>query len=294
MRQILYNSSAQTVRFEFPPEWEYDDITDVTLTIKDKDGDTLMAPASITLMTDTTLNVAAARFADTVYLDTGADTVYPGDKLVIDGIEGTETVTVRGYDASTRAVQLEGILRYAHATGDNVYGLFGTYTLDTSTVSTFTKGLEMTFVWTPDGYQSVITEEAQIAASVMDISGLERSFALVYPRAYEAFTNETNRFNDMAQEAERQLKMRLLSRRLDYDRIVDQDMVKDVLMSTMAWLWVLQGDEQHEDEREVMARELDKHFEYLCQLPIWVDDDQDLIEDDNETTPHKHTFYSGW
>jgi len=294
MRQILYNNSSQTIRLEFPPEWDPSTITDVTITIKDRDGTELLAADSMTLFTDTTLDGAVSRFADSITLDSGTDAVSPGDQLLIDGASGSEIVVAKGFDSTTKDVELVDIANVAHDDGDNVYGLFATYSLDTSVVATFTKGLLMTLIFTPDGSHSVITEEAQIASSQMEIGGLEKSFRLVYPRAYQAFTEQTRKFADMATEAERQVRQELLSRHLDYNRIVDQGTIKDVLMAKMAWLWVLSGDEQHEDERAVISSEYDKHFEFLCNQPIWADDDQDQIEDDNETTIHPHIFRSGW
>ena len=294
MRQILYNNANQVLRLEFPTEWDPSVMTGVTLTVEDRDSTELTAAASLTLLTDTTLAEDADRFASTIELDSGTDAVYPGDKLLIDGASGTEVVTVKGFDSTTKIVTLESILDFEHDSGDNVYGLFGTIVLDTSTVATYTAGLLLTLIWTPDSNQTVITEEAQIATAQMDIAGLEKSFSLVYPRAYKAFTEEVNRFADMAHEAETLVRTELMARNMDYNRIVDQDIVRPVLMAKMAWLWVLQGDEQQEDERAVIGAEYEKNFDLLCAQPVWTDDDQDLVEDDNETITHNHIFYSGW
>jgi hypothetical protein len=62
----------------------------------------------------------------------------------------------------------------------------------------------------------------------------------------------------------------------------------------MAWMWTLNGDENKNDERVALGAEYNNLLIELKKLAIWVDTDQDLVEDDGETTDHEHNFLKGW
>jgi len=73
MEQIKYNSDANALKFEFPTEWDVKTITDITITVLNSAGTELLTATSLTLWTQTTLDSAAARFADEITLDSAAD-----------------------------------------------------------------------------------------------------------------------------------------------------------------------------------------------------------------------------
>lgn len=294
MRQIPYSSSSVPIHFEFPAEWDTSLVTAVSLTITDRDGDTLMAADSATMYTATSLDGAVDRFADSIILDSGAGALVVGDMLRLYGSGGSETVRVKGYNGTTYTATLEDVLDNEYADNDVVRAVFCNYTLDVSTVATFTAGLIMNFTWTPTGSGQPVTEQAQIAKSALDISGLERRFSRVYPRAYESFTDPVDRFADMAMEAELQIEQELLSRGLDIQRIANPDSISTVIMARMAYMWTLNGDKEMEDERRVLGGEYEKQVGWLMNSPVWEDKDQDGIEDDGETTDHVPVFGKGW
>jgi hypothetical protein len=294
MRQLKYNSATNVLRFEFPVEWEGDDITGVTLAIHDKSGTELLAADALTLYTATELDGAVDKHLNEIVLDSAAGALSPGDPILIDGIAGPERNRVKGYDSSTFAVTLESILDNDHADADAVYGLWGTYTLDTTTVATWTAGLIVTLTWTPAGSGQATTELAQISKSVVEIEGLAKRFSRVYPRAFRSFTESVDRLADMLDEAKRRVEKDMLAENMVMNRTVDQDVLSEWIMAKMAHLWALNGDKDLEDERKVLSKECEIEKQLVYKLPIWADHNQDKIEDAEEVTDHIRTFGRGW
>lgn len=294
MRQLRYNHATNVIRLDFPAEWVGEDISGVTLTINDRNGDELLAAQALTLYTATTLAAATERFVSSAVLASGATALTPGDAVSIDGIEGAERQVVKGYDSTTRTVELEGLLENEHALGDAVTGLWGTYTLDTTTVATWTKGIVVTLIWTPTGSGQAITEAAQISASALEVAGLEQSFSTLYPRAYDALKKPVDRFSAMTMEAKRQMNNELIGRGMDINRIVDDDDIAPALMAKIAFLWTLDGDIEKQDEREFLSNNYETQFGFLISNPIWTDSNQDTIEDEGEVTDHPYLPERGW
>lgn len=300
MKQIRFGSSAVPLRLEFPVEWDAAQITGVTLTVKDRDGAALMAADDLTLWTQTTLDGAVARYASSIVLNhvggNPPDDLAVGDSLLILGTAGNEVHRVKGYGSSTHTAELEGIFENDHDDNDEVWGLFGTYSLDISDTDVFTNGIVLVLVWTPTGSGQAITEEVQVSDDALDLAGLRQDFADVFPRAYEAFTKPIDRFDRMVATAERRVTSRLEANQppLDIQRIKDQNLAKDAVMIQLAILWTLNGDQQLDDERKVLKEELADQIEYLTSRAMWLDDDMDGEEDDDENAASEPTFTRSW
>lgn len=294
MRQIRYNHATNVLRFEFPVEWKGDDITGATLAIKDRDGAELLAAQSLTLYTATELDGAVAQWQKVITLDSAAEDLAPGDPILIDGVAGPELRRVKGYDAVTYEVKLETILQNDHADADAVYGLWGTYTLDTTTVATWTAGLICTLIWTPAGAGQATTYDVQIAKSTVEVEGLARRFSSLFPRAYKSFTDTTNRLDDMVAEAKSQVYEELDLNNMDLPRIVDQDAISTAIMYKMAVLWAEGADLDKQDERNHLLKQYESKKAIALSRVIWIDQNQNSIEDDGETTDHEHKFARAW
>jgi hypothetical protein len=294
MDQLRYGSSAEPLRLEFPPEWDPTLVSAVSLTVNDRDGDELKAAANITLWTATTLDGAVAAFSETITLAAGADDLKKGDEILLVGAGGQETVRVKGWDTSTKIATLEQVVKNAYDDGDNVYGKFGTYNLDISTVATYTNGIVLVFIWTPTGHGDALTTMVQVAKTSLEIAGLEREFSQTYERAYKAFTNPENRFAAIAKMAERKLGAWMDTKGLDIQRVVDQSVLIDALMIEMACLWTVNGDEKIEDERRFLYEERERIYRTLEGRTFWTDTDMDQIEEAGELNPPKHRFRDGW
>jgi hypothetical protein len=293
MKQIRYNS-AVPLRMEFPVEWDPKLLTGLTLTVKGRDGVELLAADAATLYTATTLAAAAPRFSGDIILDAGATDLVQLDPILITGVAGDERHTVKGFDSTTKAVELERILDNPHDSGDAVYGLFADYELNTTTVTDFPAGKKITLIWTPAGTGVPITETAQIAKSELDIEGFERDFRDLYERAHRGLTEPRNKFAPMLAQAERRVENELRADGLDIQRVVDQSLLTPLIMAKLAWMWALGGDEGKEDERQVYGAEYQNEKNRVLSWPIWADDDQDNVEDEGEIKTHTPTFYRGW
>ena len=296
MKQIDYNNSALNVRFEFPTEWDAAAITGLTLTIQDKAAVELAGAAAATLYTATSIDDSdgVPAYSREITLDSAAGNLSAGDPIQINGVAMVEQHRVKGYDSTNKIATLESFLDEDHDDNDDVYGMFANIEIDTSTVATFPKGLVMVFLWTPAGTGEPITELVQIAYTQLDLEGLELSFSRIYPRAYEALTKPVNRFADMVEEAEREVYNELLSEGLDIERLVDQSTIKPVIMSKLALMWTVNGDEDMTDERDYLSSLYSQQMGFFKKLPVWQDTNQDLKEDDGEVSDHMPEFGRGW
>lgn len=295
MRIITYNNSAVNLHFEFPENWKAADISSVSLTINDKDGEELAAASNLTLYTATTLDEDVSSFLSSLPLDSGAGALVPGDRISIAGIVGEEKRFVKAYDATNTTVEVTEILDNDHAEDAAVIGLFGNIEIDFSNTTTFPAGQELVLIWSPTGSDDGdITELAQIAITSLNVAGLSEDFLILYPRAHDAFTTPTDNLSKMMDIAKRQIRQELLSHNMDFYRIIDQDITAPAIMAKMAYLWCLNGDIDKEDERKHISQEYDRQITILTSLPIWTDTNQDLKEDESEVNDHIPTFQKGW
>ena len=294
MRQLKYNSASNVLRFEFPVEWKGEDITGVTLTIVDRDGNELLAADALTLYTATELDGAVAQYQGEVTLDSGAGNLSQGDPILIAGAAGAERHIVGGYNATSKVVTLEDNLNSAHEDADAVYGLWGEITVDTTVVATFTTGLVCTLLWTPTGSGQATTQAAQISKAVVELEGLGKRLNRYCSRAYNAFTRPDDYLSEIQEEAERRIGKKLLVSNVDLNRMVDQDIVADAVLAEMCRLWTISGDKDMEDERKFFTAEVESEMAIILALPIWIDQNQDLIEDKKEIDLHIPTFGRGY
>jgi len=90
MRQITYNLATNSLRFEYPEEWNPKTVSAVTLTILDLDATELLAASAVTLFTATTLDGDVDKYSSSFTLDSGTDSLTKGDVIMLSGIEGDE------------------------------------------------------------------------------------------------------------------------------------------------------------------------------------------------------------
>lgn len=288
MRLVQYNNSAFTVRFEYPEKWDAQTLDGVNLTITDTSGNELLAATAATLYGGTTLNAAESVGDSTVELAVGASAFSPGDRFQIAaGNSGpTEDCEVQSYNSSTRVATLKRELLYDHASGAAVKGLWCTYDLDTSTVATWTKGLQLLFDWAPQNVDNFpARERGEVATSAFEPSDFIARFKVLYPEAYDARPRD---IEDLYEESVRQLRTELLSRGLLMDRIQDQEMLTPALVALARYLDSLPNGDS-DDSRKSAFQEYQRQISIISAMPIWVDTNQDKVEADEEIDN-----YSDW
>lgn len=294
MKQLKYNTNDNVLDIEIPEEWNIEDLTSLNITIKDVDGVELLASTAVTMYPATTLDGAVSRYAETITLAASATAVSKGDGLLLAGTGGHEVVRVKGYDSTTKVVTLEQIVNNEYDDLTTVYGLFGSYALDTTTTATFVLGMQCIVVWMPSGTGHETRELYQVSKSVTDILALRKRFERLYPRAYSAYTKPVDKFEDMLFEAEEYIKTSLESVALNYERVVDQSITSQVVLALMAYMWTWNGDIEIEEERIFLESEYSKKYNQLISLPIWQDNNQDDTVDDGEVTSHEYFFERNW
>lgn len=294
MQHLRYNNASNVLRFALPAEWNIEDLSALTLTIKNLAGTELLAASAVTMYTATELDGDVSRYDKEITLDSGATDLDEGDEILIVGSAGKEHAIVEGYDSTTKIATLERILDNPYDDGDAVYGLFGSITVDTTVVATFPVGTLLTLVWTPTGTGHTTRQPAQISVNIVDVLNLRKRFSIVYPRAYNAFIQPVDRFADMVEEAEQGVRTDMELAEMNYDRLWDQDIAAQLVMAKLAFLWTFNGDVEIDDERKFLEDQYDKKLTAAKKLPMWTDSDDDDTEDDGEITDHEHIFEKGW
>lgn len=285
MRQIKYNDSSFTIRFEYPPSWA--EVASVTLTINDTGGTELLAATAATVWT-TTATAAAVSVGDAyVEISTPTDKPQPGDRYRIPGASVAaggppEIFTLYRWDSDNSYMYAEKEFRHPHPASANITAQWCTYALDTSTVATWTKGRQLVLIWTPNNDAFPVYERAEIAISDYSAADFESRFEILCPREHQVVKANNKDIGEYYTEAREQLRIALRSRGMFLERVVDQTIVMPVLMAFTRYLVTLQGGERWEAQREAAQAEYVRLFEELTNNPIWIDMDQDQARDDDE------------
>jgi len=287
---IRYNNASNVLKLIYPPEWNVEDLTAVTITVKDLLGNTLLDADTVTLQAVATLESAVSRY------DTSIDTDYTGSfdagqmiKLV--GSVGSEIKRIKGWDSSTKLIELETIVDNPYDAGDSVYSLQCEYTLDTTDTDSYQKTGEYKVVWSPVGTGNDAPDIYQILPESLQISGFVLSLKSIYPRVYDALINPVNRVDEFIDAAEERLYIDLMADGLDMYALKEQRLLKPVLMACVAHLWSLSGDKALEDEKRELKVDYSSRLSSLKKLPVWIDMNADDIMDDNEVQDHEPKFY---
>lgn len=299
MRQIQYNNAAFGLRFEYPHEWDAESITGVTLTVKDLSGVELLAAASTTLFSAANIQVNGGVVADTdqfLIELTASGTIpdfVPGDRMrIAQSASGpAEDVEILNYNTTTELATLTRDMRYAHADNTRLYGLYCTYDLDTSDTDVFPLNKQVVLTWTPDTDDLPVRERGEIVISEFRVLGFEERFAALHPREYRISMSPERRLFRFLEEAHFQLGNELRVRGLYIDRVVDQAILVPALMAKVRWLILLNGDDAYREERQVCLDEYVRQFDLLTTGPIWADDDQDEVRDDEELNDYGPRFW---
>jgi hypothetical protein len=291
-----FTNSTTSIPLVFPQGWDPSTLTGVTLQIARKtDAEELQAATATALYTATALDDDADQFASSFELADGAGALVSGDIIRLSGVSGYEDHIVKGYDATSRTVEIELVLGRDFEEGAAVYRLSTIATVDFSDTDDYPPGTQLVLTWTPTGSGDVFTERAEIDDRVqLDVAEFSADFAALYPRAWKALHEPQDRFDRILRMAQDELRIVLSSRGLDPTRLVDQRLLSPPLMATLARYWLINGDEQMEDERKIIESNYSAQIERLCNLPVWVDSDIDGVEDTDETTSHPQQYERVW
>lgn len=291
MKQIKYDDTT-TLRLEFAPEWDAGTVVDagVNIEVRDTNGTILLAATAATLVAKNSLASDASSGDVSVMLNAIGGEFLPVDRIRIGSTEEMrEDRTVMGFNDDTNTLILDTVLDWDHASGVDVYPFFATYALDTTTVATFPKNKQLVISWEPvDVGIAPYTERAEIAeAGAFAASDFDAEFKELYPREYEDFRA---RLDTVREISERKLTYRLQSRGLNMNRVVDQQVLMDTLLSLTRYNMIKGNGDDWEFEIGSAKIDYNNDFEDLVSLPIWADDNQDDTKDDDEVKSFQPVF----
>lgn len=295
-RQIQYENSSFGMRLQWPVEWDSGAITDVEITVKDLSGNEKLAATSTTLFAPDAirLNGDVLAEASSVVIElAGAGslpTPLPGDTIYIAaGDDGPgEHCEVESYDSATNSISLVRDLRYDHADETAVVGTYCTYSIDVSDTDDYPLGKQLVITLTPDTDDLPARERAEIVNAAHGTVDFTRDFSKLFPVEYEAIVYPEGNAEHMLALAKEDIRIELRYRGLDINRVVDMSLLGPVIMNKLRWL-VLRKERSEfaSDQRDACIEEYQREFELLCAAPIWTDDNQDEVSnEDTERDDH--------
>ena len=274
---ILTDDTAYTIKTQMPSEWEPFNQT-VTVTVGDKAGNDLVDSQSATVATaDTTdgaiLAGAAGGTLTTGTMDAGQLWAFGSDD------QGWQIREIESYVVSTKAFTIHKRFNRALVDNSDVRALDMSYTVDASATAWDNK-TEVEVLWEPSGDFHPMTELWEVRKTLSSIAGLEDIFSDRFNHLYIGLVaGSWDTFRTGARDR--------LTRRFDqvgrnFNLIVDSEIATEITLLEIA-LMIARGVSIDE---AVIAR-LEKDYEYemeiLNALDIWIDDNEDEIEDDDET-----------
>jgi hypothetical protein len=200
-----------------------------------------------------------------------------------------EEVEVVAWNASSKIATLDRDLRWAHSNEASITALWATYALDASNADTFPLNKHMVLRWAADTDDLEITERAEIAKFGFAYPGFEEAFATLYPYEYEVASQPEGRLPALLDEAHMRIRHECLLRGMDFNRVVNNEVLLPVVSAKVRWLILLNGDDRYNaaEERELAQSEYNRLFELLASSVIWTDENQDEIQQEEEVTSHQ-------
>jgi hypothetical protein len=295
--KLRYNNAYNVLRREMPSECG--EVRYATIAATGTDGSALKAATECTIwgvaskiaVVTLASAVDAGDYECTLSLGTETTSLYPGDVLRIGGGTGeVDTLRARSYDATTYTVTFDDYFKADHAAGAYVVGRWVSHTYDTTTVATYTNLRTMTIEW---AFSLVAgsplaatrtwsyTDEAEIEKRTSASGDMEGRFRARYRRYYDTIgPDDWARYEADALQEVRDL---FEARGKGVDKLIDSDRLDELHMAQIALAVAYAGGEAWEADRIAITTRRNEVFERLASLPLWTDDDQDLIKEDSET-----------
>lgn len=297
MYKVRYNNAYNVLRREFPSE--VGEARYATVAITGTDGTALKTAVEVSIwgvkskvaVVTLTNAVDAGDYTATLTLSTETTSLYPGDVVRIGGGTGTvDTLRVKSYNSSTYVVTFDDFFTNDHAAGEYVVGRWTSYTLDTTTVATWsnlrTFSVEWTFSLVAGSPLAATrtwsaTDEGEIEKRTTAAGDLAVRFRSRYRRYYDVI--EDGDFDRWDEDSRNEVRELFEARGKGIDKLVDSDRLDELQMAQLALMVAFSMGDDWQSERDAMTIRRNEIFERMASLPLWTDDDQDLIKEDTET-----------
>lgn len=276
-KTIKRGKAGFTIEAQRPDKWSHD--SSVTVSVVDSStGDDIITDQPVTVYAGDTLAQAEPAGSYELVLATGNE-VNGGDVLRVGSDQqGYQTVKVKYYLAASNTIELVSSLYEPLIAGSTVAGQSMSAVIDASD-SAFDDVSEVQVDWESDGDGLTMSQTWRVLSFENQPDGLSASFQAAYPVAYDAVGGDG--IAELSRRAEQVIINHFNAGLRDYDKVRDNELTKEALMAKMALLsgtGADMGDRQWE-RIEALYKEC---VETLDNLPIWTDDDEDGIKDNDE------------
>lgn len=287
-RVIKYGAKTHTMKMVLPDSWPVTASCKLTLTDADT-GTALVSAATVTRLTANTTSAIAYAGAFTITLTNAlgvGETIVEDDILSVGtAATGYHRYVVDSYDSGTKIVTFKQGLHENAVSGAAVYGCNLTYTLDTTNggtegtpSSTWSSVERVHAQWYTTGSDMPVTEYYTILKARSEVAGLEQEFAAAFPSLHAEIVDSFASFERRARERIRQ-EMAIKSR--DMDKIVDSEALREVILLELALL-AARASNMDAEQYDRLKEDRQAMMDIIDAMRVWVDDDQNKVEDDDE------------
>lgn len=194
---------------------------------------------------------------------------------------GWQNLTVKHYVSGTKTITTEEYISDAFPSGSAVEWLDVSYEIDTT--GTEWDNLDsVSVIWEPQGIDALPwTETFEVLLRSAAVSALEANFRTAYPRYHDAISKGS--FDSYRARAEQRLRTYFESKQRAFSKIVDSELLREPMMAMIAILIALASSDRMSTELETLQKDLTAQLSLLDSMPMWIDDNQDMIETEEET-----------
>jgi hypothetical protein len=277
-KTIKRGQAGFTIETQRSDDWTYDGTVAVdVLNLTEGAATPIIEDGAVTVYGGDTLAQDADAGSFEIVLTTGT-ALEAGDSIAIGtDAAGYEQRIVKSYTAATKTVVLTTCLDRDRVAGLEVLGLDMSAVIDAS-LEGFDNLQEVSVRWKQDGDGLTMTEMWRVLSVENQPAGLEAAFKAAYPACADAVDD----IGKLSDRAEQWLIMYFETRGRDYKLVVDNELTKEALMAKMA-LMVGVGNDLGEIQYARIESYLEEMLSLLDGLPVWIDDDEDGIQDEDET-----------
>jgi hypothetical protein len=277
-KKILLDDASFTIETVMPSE--VGNATSCKVSIYDTAGTALVSSASATMATADTTAQACTAGDTSVVLTTGPAVV--GDVFRIgNAASGWQTLTVRHYATASDTITTEEFIDYSYPAGVDILWRNVSYAANT-TAAAWDDLEEVTVIWEPQGIDAIPwTETWTVVKRSSALPALEQEFQIAFPRYAENI--RIGQFEYFRSRAWQRIKNYFESRGRNVDLLIDSEMIKEPTLIQIALMIAMASSDAFTNEIPILQKDLDDMLSAIDKLPMWIDDNQDMIKTDEET-----------
>jgi len=275
-KKILLDDASFTISTVLPSE--VGNATSCKVSIYNTSGTAIVTSATATMATADTTAAECTAGGTSIVLTTGPAVVGQVFKIGSAGT-GYQTLTVRHYVTATKTITTEEFIDYSYPSGVSILWRGVSYAADT-TATAWDDLDEVTVIWEPQGVDAIPwTETWTVVKRSSNVGALEVEFQNRFPRYAENI--RIGQFEYFRSAAWQISKNYFGTRIGDIDKLIDSELLKEQTLLQIAVLIALASSDAYTNEYPNLKAALDEERKNI-ERP-WIDSDQDLTKEDEET-----------